>query len=405
MTIGLTMLLVGSATWSYFDDIETSAGNTFLAGDIDLRLARLGDCEKVISFLEEDATGGQMLGVTDDTSGWSHDSSLVNLGVDHIDLDIGDAYAYENGGTDIFSHRGTRGLGCLGEEDDEVDCVDETERIEILFDKPEYLNRFEIRLLFNPDTGAFAEVADVDLYLDGVCVKQYDLVGQEDLSAPGTDGDVVVEIDPEILVDKIVFYVDQNKDWSEKSEFSVARIWLAPLQCYDDDEFNLLGAIWTIADWKPGEYTDGRIWFCDVGGNYGGTLYIACDYTASDPVDEESDTQYPTGDEMIHPGSTDDFASYIQIAQFDYYSDGTTLIDLISAMDAITGWDYNGNGYKDLEDLKYLSPSLSVALSSNGANDDHLYMKVKFHHSAGNEFQGDVFDLTMMFNLEQIMYP
>jgi len=393
MIVSVAMLMVGSASFAYFEDTETITGNSLLAGDIDLQLATLGQCEMVISFLEEDATNGQMLGVTDDTSGWSHGDGTVNLGVQHINLDLGDAYAYENGATDIFSHRGTRGLGCYGAENDEVDCVDNTERIEIKFDKPQFINGFEIRSLFNHDTENFGEVADVDLYLGGILKKEYDLVGIETLG--GNDGDVKVDIDPEILIDKIVFYVDDTKDWSERSEFAVARIWLAPLECNEDDV--QLGAIWKMDDVKPGQETSGRIWFCDVGSNYGGTLHITCDYTVEDPFDEESDTQYPTGDETLNPGSTNAFASYMQITELKYYcADDNTLTTLTVPEGT------NANGWADCQDLK--ETTLSQPLGSNGANGDYLFMEIKFHENAGNEFQGDVFNLEMYFTLEQIMY-
>ncbi|MEF8849135.1 MAG: hypothetical protein V5A68_08410, partial [Candidatus Thermoplasmatota archaeon] len=185
------------------------------------------DCSpRLISFLEEDASGGQMKGVTDDTSGWSHDGGTKNLGVQKINLTVGTAYAYENGCDDIFSHRGTRGLGCWGEENDEVDCIDLTERIEIEFDQDEYINKFEIRSLFYKDTGDFKEVADVDLYLDGNLIEEYDLEGQQPLSDPNNNGVVEVTIDPAKKIDKMKFYVDQSKTHSTESEFAVARIWL-----------------------------------------------------------------------------------------------------------------------------------------------------------------------------------
>ena len=385
MIVGIAMLMVGSASFAYFDDTETVTGNSFLAGDIDLQLATLGECEMVISFLEID----NYYGVTAPASGWSQNDQTKNLGTSHLDLDVGDAYAYEDTDPDIFSHRSQRGLGICGGEPDEIDTVEGTEKVVIEFDKPEYLNKFEIRSLFNHDTAEFAEVADVDLYLDGNIVEQYDLLGEDPLNS-GV-GDVVVEIDPEILVDKMVFYVDQNKENSERSEFAVARIWLAPVECNENDLE--LGAIWTIDDWKPGQKTDGRIWFCDVGTNYGGTLYITCDYTASDPTCEPSDTDCNTG---TTPGSTNKFARFMEITNMQYYSaDDDT-------MTTLTIPNTNSNSWVDCQDLK--ASTLTVPLGANGADGDYLYMELKFHHTAGNDYQGDVFNLEMYFTLEQIMY-
>jgi len=166
-----------------------------------------------------------------------------------------------------------------------------------------------------------------------------------------------------------------------------------PLNCQEDDL--QLGVIWTIEDWKPGQTTDGRIWFCDVGSNYGGTLYITCDYTADDPACEESDTDCNTGSTQA---STDTFASFMQITDMQYYSADDNTLTTLTVSDGS-----NDNGWSDCQDFK--ETTLSVPLGDNGANGDYLYMEVKFNENAGNEFQGDKFDLTMTFTLEQIMYP
>ena len=405
MSIAVFAMLVGSATYSYFTDEEVSEDNTFLAGIIDFQLG-LGACELAISFLEEDS----YLGVADDTSGWSTGDSTKNLGVSEIDLVLGTAYALDGEGDGTFSHRSKRGLGCWGGgQNDEVDSVDDTEKIVIEFDQPQNVNQFEIRSLFNHDTEEFGEVADVDLFLDGSCVKEYDIIGIEKLNVAGNDGSVVVTIDPEILVDRMEFYVDSSKENSDRSEFALSKIKIAFVECYDEDEFNLQGAVWEMNDIKPGYETEGTLYFCEkANSNNGGTMEMSCTYQAFEDDDgvfesdssnynpgPESDTDQSTG---TTPASTNMFASYMTIVEMTYYTDdGTGSQNLLPALD-----DVNGNLRTDLQDLA--SSSLTQTLSSNGADGDYFYMKIKLDETAGNDYQGDIFVLDMSFTLWQIGY-
>jgi len=398
MSIGIATLLVGSATFAYFDDTETSTGNTFTAGIIDLGFVGPGACYLAISFLYEDS----FLGVDDDTSGWSSDDTMKNLGTGHINL-LGytaDANAWENSNAATFTHRGTRGLGVLGgSDDDEVDNINMDESIVITFDTPQWLNGFEVRSLFAKDgIDIIDEEGQVDWYLGGSPVGGYHLIGEEQ----GGNGVLNVQFDP-VLVDEIVFYVPSGQSYTDESEFAVAQIYLAN-ECMQDDDFNGLGlGIWTLDDMKPGENDCGIIVFNELGTNRGGTLDIACTYTADEDDDgnsgnglndgPESDTDWTTGDDQT---TTDAFAGFMQITEMNYHSNPNT--DLLPSIT-----DHNGNTWIDLYDLK--QSTLSVPLSDNGADGDYLEMTVYFHYTAGNDYQGDIIELTMIFTLEQIMYP
>ena len=101
---------------------------------------------------------------------------MVNLGTDNWSLLNGTATVtgYRNGGSGILTHRGTRGLGVSGAEDDEVDSIDKLERVEITFDTPHRLSYLEVRSLFdNEGPGGEPEEGDIDLYLGGTLVIHY----------------------------------------------------------------------------------------------------------------------------------------------------------------------------------------------------------------------------------------
>jgi len=394
LVIGVLAVLLSSSTISFFSDVDVSKNNVILAGDLDLRFVAPGECKLAISFLHEDSFAG-----VDSPNGWSTGDGMVNLGTDHWSLLDGtaDVYAYRNGDSGTLTHRGTRGLGVNGGENDEIDNVNREESIVITFDIPQYLCKFEVRSLFAGETNG-DEYGDVKLYLHNSQVGYYHLQAVE----AGGDG-ILEQGVPDILVDKIIFYLE-NGNYNGWSEYAVARIYLSG-ECVQDDEFyGRVGAVWEMYDIKPGMETDGTIVLNDMGSNHGGRVKIICNYTAAEDNDgnpdnglnpgPEPDTDLTTGS---NEATTDAFASYMEITNMTYYSDGAP-IDLLPTVD-----DINSNGWKDIYDLKH--DSQIVTLNSNGANGDNLYMKIKFHENAGNEYQGDIFYLDMIFTLQQKGMP
>lgn len=162
-------------------------------------------------------------GVDDDTSGWSTDDSMVNLGVSELSLisSLGTLTGYDAAGLGILTQRGTRGLGVSGLEEDEIGKMvppPVPESIEIEFDEAVELTYVEVRSLFFED--GHAEEGDIDFYLEGNLVYNEHLVGVE---LPGTNGELGFDYDG-IAVDKLVFHVKDGEDYSEWSEFAVAKL-------------------------------------------------------------------------------------------------------------------------------------------------------------------------------------
>jgi len=178
-------------------------------------------CESLcstISFLNEDSFEG-----VDSPTGWSTSDSEVNLGTNTWSLlgDSADVNGYTNNDPYNLTHRGTRGLGVAGGENDEVDAP---EKIEIVFDSPVLVNAFQVRSLFFNETGGVDEEGDVDLYNGGTLVASYHLTatqagGNGILETFGTD-------DP---VNKIIFYVKGGQSYTSYSEFAVAKARVCPV--------------------------------------------------------------------------------------------------------------------------------------------------------------------------------
>ena len=175
------------------------------------------DCILAISFLSED----NFKGVHPPTSGWSTGDACKSLGTNHLYLLSGNAelFAFRNGDPGILTHRGTRGLGVSGGEEDEVDSIDREESIVIEFTEPVYLCGFEIRSLFTGEgPNGEPEKGDVALYLGDTEVGNYTLVG--------TGSGVVYQAVPDTKIDKIRFFVNKTADYNSYSEYAVARIYL-----------------------------------------------------------------------------------------------------------------------------------------------------------------------------------
>jgi len=176
-------------------------------------------CESLcseISFLYTDDFEG-----VDSPTGWSTGDGIVYLNQSSWSLLGGTAmvYGYKDESPYDLSHRGTRGLGVIAGENDEVDGP---EKIEIVFNEPVLVNMFEVRSLFDETTGA--EEGIVELYSNsGTNLEAtYQLTGVEMTGGNG----VLSTLGTNIAVDKIVFYIP---DGYPDSEFAVAKARVCPV--------------------------------------------------------------------------------------------------------------------------------------------------------------------------------
>ena len=136
-------------------------------------------------------------------------------------------------------------------------------------------------------------------------------------------------------------------------------------------------ATWTATNMKPGDEFPFNVEF--VGLRRAGTLTpssleITCDYS----VLPEAATE------------PDGMAQHMIITRFRY--NGINYLDDIA--------DVDGDGEKTFYDLKN-SPVTGLPIPVGGDSATFFRLSVKFSESAGNEFQGATFDLTMIFTLNQ----
>ena len=145
-------------------------------------------------------------------------------------------------------------------------------------------------------------------------------------------------------------------------------------------------AEWTLPNMLPGDSTYGSVSFKNVGSIYADHMEIGADYTITDPPGPESDTQENT--------PADDMAGNMTITVMEYTYDSTKIdcLPLIANM--------NGNGVKDLYDLKYGGVD-GLPLAQSGEQPAYIDMLVQFNPNAGNNFQGDTLNLTMIFTMNQ----
>ena len=181
-------------------------------------------CESLcdeISFLYEDLFEG----VDPDTFIWSTGDSTINLSQSSWSLLEGKATVsgYKNDQLHNLTHRGLRGLGVAGGEDDEVD---DPEKIEIVFSSPVYINEFEVRSLFEEAT---EEEGDVELYNGATLVKAYHLTAEE-----ASGNGVLSTFGTNQPVDKIRFYVKGGETYTSESEFAVAKLRVCPAPVQSD---------------------------------------------------------------------------------------------------------------------------------------------------------------------------
>jgi len=178
----------------------------------------------LISFVYEDNFAG-----VDNPTKWSTGNNEAYLGVTTWSLLQGKAQvaAYSDFGTGFLTQRGTRGLGVdtqqqfdlgfsildvisldIPDKSDEVDALLSSERIEITFGVPCYINSLEVRSLFvegvlpgwsqfqRPERGA------VDFYLNDLNFFTQELIASQSAG----DGIAAYAYGEPYLVDKLVFY-------------------------------------------------------------------------------------------------------------------------------------------------------------------------------------------------------
>jgi predicted ribosomally synthesized peptide with SipW-like signal peptide len=146
-------------------------------------------------------------------------------------------------------------------------------------------------------------------------------------------------------------------------------------------------AEWALSNMKPGDTAYGSVDLKNFGSVYANHVEIACDYTITDPPGPESDTEENT--------SADKMAGEMVITTMIYSYNA----DEVDCLPRIT--DANGNGVKDLYDLKASGGVDDLPLVQSGTQFGRLDMIVRFDPNAGNDFQGDTLNLTVVFTLNQ----
>jgi predicted ribosomally synthesized peptide with SipW-like signal peptide len=160
---------------------------------------------------------------------------------------------------------------------------------------------------------------------------------------------------------------------------------------------------WTLSNMKPGDETPlARVFFKNFGSVPSSTMTITCDYSVDETTNPvESDTDPYTNE---HP---DEMAKYMVITYICYKNDEINIDCLTGKDDGYPpkeDWkisDMDGDGRITLYDLK-MDPLVNLPSSDTVSNKyTQLDMRIKFDENAGNDFQGDTFDLTMIFTLKQ----
>ena len=145
-------------------------------------------------------------------------------------------------------------------------------------------------------------------------------------------------------------------------------------------------AEWTLSNMKPGDAEYGSVDFRNFGSIYANHMEITSDYTITDPPGPESDTEENT--------PANEMAGEMIITEM-VYSYGSTEVNCLPLIT-----DANGNGVKDIYDLKTGGVN-NLPLLQSGTQLASLSMTVQFNPGAGNNFQGDILNLTMIFTLNQ----
>ena len=150
---------------------------------------------------------------------------------------------------------------------------------------------------------------------------------------------------------------------------------------------------WSATDMKPGDeysFDVPFVWLRNVGSINADHLEITCDYS----IDENDCLEPETNCENI----PDDMAKEMIITRCEYYQDGVWSVNCLTNLNP--KWrieDQDGDNKITFYDLK--NDKLDDLTPPNPWTT--FEMSVKFSELAGNDFQGDTFDLTMIFTLNQ----
>jgi len=148
-------------------------------------------------------------------------------------------------------------------------------------------------------------------------------------------------------------------------------------------------ATWTPTNMKPGDSFPFDVEFVGLGRVIGtitpGSLEITCDYSVIEESPQTDADTDPHTDK--HP---DEMAKQMIITRFKYND-----TDYASSIT-----DVDGDGQKTFYDLKN-SPVTGLPIPVITDGGTFFRLSVNFSEEAGNNFQGDTFDLTMIFTLKQ----
>ena len=189
----------------------------------------------------------------------------------------------------------------------------------------------------------------------------------------------------------------------------------ADLKLRDQDEPWQDGVVatWTAANMAPGDEFafDGS--FVGLQSDGRGKIDITCLYQVFEESPQAQADTDPQTD--LHP---DRMAKQMAIYRFTYFdkkrqidlltgeqtrtADGSNPTPAISTSDDWRVHDVDGDGSITFYDLKQ-SPLTNLPSPRRG--ETHLEMSVRFDQGAGNEFQGDTFDLTVVFSIAPATPP
>lgn len=146
------------------------------------------------------------------------------------------------------------------------------------------------------------------------------------------------------------------------------------LQLMDQNEpwGDSVSATWVVTNMAPGDEFAFNESFVGLWSDFPGKVEITCTYEI-------------VGKSNWH---ADDMAKYTVITSFVYNNEEWQVQDA------------DGDGRVTFYDLKQ-SPLTNLPSPSKGGDEGTRFeMSAKFHQDAGNEFQGDTFNLTMIFTLK-----
>lgn len=141
---------------------------------------------------------------------------------------------------------------------------------------------------------------------------------------------------------------------------------------------------WVIENLAPGDTRScliEQIEFRNFGSVPGSMISIGCSNSVDDPPGPESDTEE----------GTTDMDKMLEIKTLTY-GDGFPVVDLAPMIA-----DFNGNGWRDLDDLENATLGGLPAPSGTG----HLQMSVCFRPEADNDYQGDTVVMDLHVTLFQ----